>query len=99
MRISDKLHFEPVGNSICRPVCCYNCGREDLPRDWLIARIFPFEDGTDLNFVVCSDRCRQAVISHEQLDVQIMLDVVQAAQQHNKLLRPDYKKILLSISN
>jgi hypothetical protein len=99
MRISDKLNFQGVGNTFTHSVRCCNCDRQDLPQNWQIASLFPFNDNSDLNYIVCSDACRQAFLSHENLDVHVMLDVVQAAERLNKSLSPEFKKILLSISN
>lgn len=99
MHISDKLNFQSVGNTFTRAVRCCHCDREDLPNDWLIARLFPFDDKTDLNYIVCGDACRQAFLEHKNLDIHVMLDIVHSAQQLNKSLSPEFKKILLSISN
>lgn len=99
MNISDKLHFVNVGDSFAIKVNCNNCDRQDLPHGWQIAVIFPFNDKTEFIYIVCSDECRQAFLSHKDLDILVMLDIVQAAQDQDKKLSPEFKTILLQISN
>jgi hypothetical protein len=90
----NKLVFVATTN-IHEPVCCNSCNKVGLPINWLICTLYPFKDGSDIQFIVCGEQCRSEWVGCNQTEIDILMTVVEAGQRFEKEVTKEYISFII----